>query len=361
MIEEPLRRTKIISFLSEVKRKNITQIEVINELGMHIDYFVTEGLVNSQVIVGRSNSVIPLSNNFFKRLRQVYNYFSKNKNYVNHIELFGGGRFGFVYALIAKIFGFKILLIERGAMNEFIKKKNRFSLLRFSSYVQYKLADICWYKEYYMLQYLEKLKVKNLNFIPNSIGHHDFKEKTGFLDNKVDYLWVNRVIPDRHIDWVITLARKKEFANSNFAIYGFLNDQFSIQKRKEIQKMRLKNVQLFGYVDDLSAVYLSAKYFLLPANIVFGNNSLFEAMAYGLVPIITDVHGSGHLIKNEINGLISENQFDSFDKSVTQTLSFSEEKWEYLSESAISTVRKKYSLNSFKESLRILYKKIESL
>jgi|GEM_PF-7117627 len=354
-------RTKIISFIGEVKRKNLTQIELVNELGLHLDYFVTTGYESGLKLIGEKNYIHRLEKGSFNRFRQIYSFYKKNKNSINHVEIFGGGRFGFVYILLAKWFGLKVLLVERGGMNQYIKKENRYTITRFSSFVQYKLADICWYKEYYMKSHLERLGVKRLNFIPNGLGHTNIEFKPRIETRDIDFLWVNRVIPERHIDWIIELAQKKEFQSSTFELYGFLDDPYAETKKEEIESLELPNIKVNSYSDNVVEVYKRAKYFLLPADYVFGNNSLLEAMASGVVPIITDVHGSGHLIENQINGLISKNCFGDYEKIMKITLGMSDENWSQISNTAMLTVTRNYSLKNFKENLRLLYQKINDL
>lgn len=354
-------KPKIISFLSEVKRKNITQIELINELGLHVDYFVTAGFESGKRIIGSENNIFLLEDKFFNRLKQVYIHCKKHKQSINHIEIFGGGRFGFVYAFLAKWFGFKILLVERGVMNEYINPKNRYTALKFSAFLQYKLADICWFKEYYMQIHLEKLKVKRLNFIPNAIGKCQSGTRAEFSKRTIDFLWVNRVIPIRHIDWVIQMAQLDEFANKRFELYGFLDDQYANDKKSEIVSLGLKNVHLYDYADDVDVLYKKSKYFLLPADYVFGNNSLLEAMVFGVVPIITNVYGSDKLIQNRVNGIISENTWEAYLIACKEVLKIPALDWETMSKNAISTVLQSYSLQTFKERLRLLYHKIENL
>ncbi len=354
-------KTKIVSFIGEVKRKNVTQIEYVNQIGLHVDYFVTTGFDSGKKIIGTHNNIYQLKSGFVKRCKQIYSFYKKNKKNINHVELFGGGRFGFIYVLLAKYFGLKVLLVERGGMNQYIKKENRYTTTRLSSYIQYKLADICWYKEYYMKPHLERLGVSRLNFIPNGLGHFNHEKTIDISNKEIDFLWVNRIIPERHVDWVIELAQKDEFLNYKFELYGFLDDPYAARKHREIESLELSNVRIHGYTDKVLEVYKTAKFFLLPADYVFGNNSLLEAMANCVVPIITNVHGSNNLIQNDFNGFITSNTLVDFENAIRDAVSITDKNWLELSNQAHLTVKDQYSLESFKEKLGLLYQKIDNL
>jgi glycosyltransferase involved in cell wall biosynthesis len=182
-----------------------------------------------------------------------------------------------------------------------------------------------------------------------------------FEQRDIDYLWVNRIIPERHIDWVIEMAQKNEFRNKLFVLYGFLDDPYAKKKKEEIEALSLSNVSLFGYSDEVLSVYERARYFLLPADYVFGNNSLLEAMSCGAVPVITNVHGSDKLIQNENNGFISQNNRLEYLKLVEQLNSLPSEKWYRIADRASQTILDDYSLEKFKENIRLLYQKINDL
>ena len=346
----------ICSFTGEVKRKQESHIDLIDELGYTLDIFVNSGLEQGKQHVKYEKNIHLLQEGFFRRSRQVYSYYKSNKKLISHVELYGGGRFVFVYVLLAKLFGIKILLIERGGLNQYIRKDTKMYLTKFSNYLLYKYADVCWYKEYYMLPYLKKYGVKNLHFIPNSIGQFDFnKENFSFEDRKIDYLWVNNIIPERHIDWVINISQMKEFKSKLFHIRGFGLDEYAQNKYKEIKDMGLSNVEVFLYDEDILRHYRNSKYFLLPADYVFGNNSLLESMARGMVPILTNVSGVDKLVRHKTNGLSGTNTYDGYLDVMKKSLDYESASWNSLSTAAINKVVNEYSLGVFNERLTNLY------
>jgi hypothetical protein len=93
----------------------------------------------------------------------IISYFKKNQAELHHLEVYPGGRFSFVYVLLSWYFGVPCICAERGDLLYF--KKGGYDLFtRISMWICYKLSDIVWYREPYMLALLEKINVRNVFF-----------------------------------------------------------------------------------------------------------------------------------------------------------------------------------------------------
>ncbi|MCJ2053861.1 glycosyltransferase family 4 protein [Methylobacterium sp. J-070] len=66
----------------------------------------------------------------------------------------------------------------------------------------------------------------------------------------------------------------------------------------------LPAVRFMGVTDDRDAIYGDAAFMILPSDSEGMSNTLLEAMAYGAVPIITDVSGAGDLVVSGRSGIM---------------------------------------------------------
>jgi len=65
----------------------------------------------------------------------------------------------------------------------------------------------------------------------------------------------------------------------------------------------LDKLEFLPFTQDAPKYFAEASVFLLPADVVFCNNALLEAMERGVPAIVADVEGAERIIQNEINGL----------------------------------------------------------
>jgi glycosyltransferase involved in cell wall biosynthesis len=118
------------------------------------------------------------------------------------------------------------------------------------------------------------------------------------------------------------------------------------------------NVQLLGKVDEqeLRKLYTQSDIFILLSDYESHSLSLTEAMAYGLVPIVTDVGGNSDIVSHGENGFLVKHPPDvnelvetftqlNEDKTLIKRMSFNAQK----------TVRERFSLNRNYEAITRLY------
>jgi glycosyltransferase involved in cell wall biosynthesis len=67
-----------------------------------------------------------------------------------------------------------------------------------------------------------------------------------------------------------------------------------------------QQVRILPFTDQPDQYFKRAAIFVLPADIVFCNNSLLEAMAMGVVPIVANVEGADLIVENDVSGYVVE-------------------------------------------------------
>jgi len=344
-------------FICEIKPKNLLQLKLLKKFGFTTVVFVHSNLNKSIENAAGFATVILLKPSFLSRVTQLLQYF-KQTPLISHCEIYGGSRFAFIYLILAKLHRIAILNIERGAIGDYIDKNSQLNkLAKLSMYLLYKFSDFTWFKEYYMKKYLLQFGAKNLFFIPNTVDQTIMNTPT-FKEREIDYLWVNRIITMRRIYWVIRVAMREEFKNKKFVICGFMNDAYSLEVREYINANSCSNIEIINYTENVSELYLNSRYFLLPANYVFGNNSLLESMSNGVVPVVSNVEGTSEIVIDGLNGFSFKHEEHDFVSSMMNTLEVVEEKWNIMSNECKNIIGSKYNTDAFENRLGELYEKI---
>ncbi len=351
----------VVVFTSELKRKNSAQYEVLSKMDIKVTLFYTSNEENTLKVFNKAGESIKMRRGLISRSIQLFNFFRKNK--VDLIEAFaGGGRLAFLYPFFSKIFNIPVLLIERGGGTSLIENGIKpIPMIEYSTKLQYKNSKYLMYKEPYMTEYFDSNSYHAVFHIANGVKAKKNLKSPSFHERDIDYLWVNRITVPRNIDWIIELSQLNEFKNKKFHISGFLNDKYSVKKKAEIQKKNFENVVIQDYDENIENLYLRSKYFILPGNLTFGNNSLLEAMSYGTVPIITKGKaGIENLIEDNNQGLISENNFESYQQKMLMSSHLDASEWSQMSSASMAKIEKDFSEEKNKKQLEKMYQSILS-
>jgi len=343
----------LILGIDNFSRKNIPQVEYFNKIGYVFDVFTTDRLKDSKRNLPGGNDLFILEPSFFKRILQIYRYLKKRSNCIKHVEAYPGGRFSMFYVLFSKLFKLKMITVERGDLLYL----NRYPLItKLSMILCYKFSDVVWYKEFYMKKILDKLKVKNTFFLHNSIKNTSYN--TNYLDKRVEFLWVNRIIPERKISWFTDILKENKFKDTKNLLLGFQDILENEQRRSSSKVLSLNNLKVCGYIEPEDS-YLSSKYFVLPSDIVFCNNSLLEAMSHGVVPLVSDVEGARLIVEDGVSGIVFEHNKRAFQSAMEKALNISKEQYEIMAKNAVEKVRKDFSYKKWGEKLLAKYKELE--
>jgi len=340
-------------------KKNYNQILCLNRNGIVVDILTNDTMKSSfdqMDIVNQmdnvNNKILLLKKGLLKRVFQIIKYFYQNRNKLNHIEVYAGGRFAFLYVFFAKIFKIKVFCIERGDISN-LDKYDKLTL--FSMHLVYRYSDIIIYKELYMKSLLEERSNSKLYLLYNCVSSPLL---TNIENKEIEFLWVNRLVKERKIEWVVELLKSKIIIQET-AILGVLDfpDKYvkkNINLLKSIEN--LDNLIIQGYVNPIE-YYKKSKFFLFPSEIVFGNNALLEAMSYGVIPIVSNIERANLIIEDGIDGLLFEHTKEGFEKVIKKALFLSNEEVLKMSLKAKEKVKRKFSCDSWcKHYLRIINK-----
>lgn len=221
----------------------------------------------------------------------------------------------------------------------------------------YKFSSITWYREFYMKDLLQKITSKKLFFLHNAIdstnGCSSPKEKD------IDFLWLNRIIKERRSDWFISALKKNELKNTANYLIGLTDKTFHTSEQLFVKANRPGNLTILEYTKEPFAYYARAKFFVLPADIVFVNNSLLEAMSCGVVPLISDMPGASMIVEDGKSGFIFTHTQQDFEIAMEKALHLTDEQRSQFSKAAKDKIAKDFSPQKYIEGLREMYELVQ--
>lgn len=306
--------TVLVLPIDTIKRKNLYQLTGLQKYGYRFIVLTTDSLGDSQQIVAGKNIEVICTSRRFPRTSVVFQTLRiLCSRKIEIAEVYPGNWITLLITILLKIARLPVILIARGAEYPYVLGTMP-KLQRIAFRQTYRLADFVLYKESYMEKMLDDMKIKERKFLHNAV-EVPAETKTVSKDG-CRFLFMNSIKPFRHPD---------------FAIEAFLNicKKFNLQKDSNIrldivglQGIRSSNTQkkeqdLAAMIDGLDVpielhpwaenphVWLEkSDVFLLPADVVFLNYTLLDAMAFGLPVIIQDTDLSDQIISDGESGFI---------------------------------------------------------
>ena len=181
--------------------------------------------------------------------------------------------------ILVKLFRVKAVVAERGDIGCI---DNYPKTMQWAMEMSYKHADIVWFREPFMKQELEKEALSTF-FQGNAIFMLNMKRAK---PKEFDFLWVNRLIPDRNISWFIHILNTTNFNHVKSAVLGIqLDTNDNCEKEQEFLILNQPKNLVTKTFEDPSEFYKSSKFFIFPAKKTYANFSLLESMSYELFPL----------------------------------------------------------------------------
>jgi glycosyltransferase involved in cell wall biosynthesis len=276
----------------------------------------------------------------------------------HHVELYAAGRLTLLYLAMLMVTRQRIVVIERGDIGCL---RDYGPLIRLILKLAYRLAVGIIYKETYMRELLEGQTRAPLFFVPNS---RNLPQKVGSTPRAIDFLWVNRITLQRRCEWLVKAMGEEALKSRSAVVLGF-EDRHNLHPDVRHQQERVRretssNIELYGFVgpDDF---YQRARFFCLPSELVFGNNSLLEAMSWGVVPIVTDAPGVELIVRDGVNGIVTPFSEEGYKQGLLRALALSEAAWTELSEAARATIAQEYSSDVWRTRMIDAYQQLGRL
>jgi len=331
--------------IDTVREKLLYQTRWLAARGVDVDVLTmhrNEGSIGADA----SARIVPLAQGALPRARQVVRHLRANRGRLHHVELYVGGRFAVVHALLCRIRRVPLLVVERGDLLMCQRRVYPLSA-RISIYACYLLANRIWYKEPYMGRFFARWRPRSAYFLPNAVP----VPAPADTERDLDLLWVNRLVPERHPDWLAdALAALAQRPRT--AIVGFVGADDPSPRVCELEARVRTALEPLDHVDCVpfgapEPYYERARFFVLPADVVFGNFALLEAMARGVVPIVSDVEGARDVVDDGVNGIVAAHSAAGLRAALERALAVPVPAWEAMSAAARATVAERFGLDAW--------------
>ena len=162
---------------------------------------------------------------------------------------------------------------------------------------------------------------------------------------------------ERRSDWFIDSLRNLELKSTKVVMLGFQKnaDPYILEMQKYVKNnAKSANIDVLDYANPYE-YYHRSKFFILPTTIVFGNNSLLEAMSCGVVPIVSETQATHLIIKDGENGITFPHNKEGLEKALIRASTLDRAQIERLSKNAIKTVEEFYSQKFWGNKCHKLY------
>lgn len=341
--------------MNNVSRKQLHEFRVLAEAGYAFDILTTDqcgdSVENAAALgAGARCSVLPAGAG--RRFVRVAGYLWANRKKLAHVQIYPGGRYAFVYTALCRAFGLKTLTVEWG---NFIDWDRHPALLKFSLWFCHRYADAVWYKEPYMERWLRRVGARRLFFIHNALPAGSVVNASP--EKKVDFLWVNRLIPQRRSDWFFEALALPEFAATRNLLIGVqdkVGDGAVIDTQEKTLRLRPANTEALGFINP-ARYYPDAKFFVLPATVVFCNNALLEAMGAGVVPIVSAAEGTELIVEDGVDGFVVEHSREGLLSGMRRAAALAPEAYERMSRAAARKIAERFNTDQWREKILRVY------
>ena len=210
-----------------------------------------------------------------------------------------------------------------------------------------------------MKKILEEAAIYRKNvtlFFPNAIAIDDVYTKNISSSNNV--LFLNSFKSFRNIELIIEAAEilNAKYPEIKFYLVGSTLDNknyspskedYELMLRKMVSDKKLNKVIMFyPFSSDRFKYFEDAFTFVLPADHVFCNYTLLEAMSQRIPPIVANTEGSDLIVDHEVSGLIVDRNCNDIAKGIERL---------YLDKALIDTMGKKSRekvINDYNVALR---------
>jgi glycosyltransferase involved in cell wall biosynthesis len=313
----PFSTTVLIAGIDTIRRKNLYQLQGLGDYGYRFIVIavdpdgdsrdIVDGLENVEIFTFPNRWSRPLM--AFRLLKVLISKEIK----VAEIYPFSYGQL--ILALIVKLARIPIVLIARGEEYNYLSKQ-MLLMRRLPFWLTYWLGDYVIYKAPYMETMLQISKGKKSGWmLPNAVKLPD--RANTHRSDKCHFLFLNSLAPTRYpeiaLNAFLELCQQMKLtsrSNIRMNIVGFLGDKApgAVADKEDRIRIKIANkdvpIELHQWTTEPNIWFDDADVFLLPADVVFPNYSLLEAMSLGVPPIVQESNGSELIVTDGVDGYI---------------------------------------------------------
>ena len=369
--EGPPRRvtTVLVAGIDTVREKNLHQLLGLADRGYRFVVLTTDALGRSrELLAGAGNVEVHTAHRFWFRSTMLVALlrvlFTRR---IDVAEVYPYAELPLLMTIILRLARVPVAVIARG--QEFYYVTRRMSLRRRLTFRwTYALAPHVIYKEPYMKDMLDAMGKRHVWFLPNAaeVPRHVVDHRP----DKCHLLFLNAANDRRHpitaLRAFLKLCAERRLdrrAAVRLSIVGLRRSTrraAEAAQARELEQLvadRDVPVELHDWTDRPERWLDDADVFLLPADVVFLNYSLLEAMARGVPPIVQATPGSDLIIEHGVNGYALPGDVDAWQAHMRMLI----DDWQLrrrLGAAARQTVLRRYSIARYLERYDAIYRQI---
>lgn len=329
--------------------KNGYQAQVYGRHGERIRYLVTDVTGQTEHFRLKYDADVKIVPE--NKLGRLWHTVAALLTYRPHnVELYLTGYMALPYALLAKITGRNLIVILRGLEFKSHRTTWYYALVL-------KMSDLIIAKEFYLNEGAIRLK---LGYKTHML-HNCVPDVSGIMSpyagRTIDLLFLNTPRRMRHVLFLVDVVAKLLERNPDLKVtiagFGVLDEKYNsieLDYQREvlhkIEALGLKDkIELKGFVRNAPELMSASKVFILPADVIYCNYALLEAMSCGCVPVVADGEGARLVVEDGVGGFVRPLSVPAFVDAVESALQ--PEMWEHYSQNARRKIDEEYSIESW--------------
>ena len=209
-----------------------------------------------------------------------------------------------------------------------------------------------------MHDYIRRFRIANVRKTLFSHNRVQLRPRYQLQRKGRKILFLNSFKSWRHADLIVKAAPKvlSEFPDAHFLLVGARNPVEMGPIVALVKNMGLQvHFSVLPYVSNSGDWLESATIYVLPADIVFCNNSLLEAMERGTPPVVARVPGAERIVEHGKSGLCEKQTPEAF-ASAIRTLLGNENLRRRLAEGARKKIERDFNESQRAEMLLSAYR-----
>ena len=340
--------------LEHVINKTLVRAEQLKENYKVLFYsFETSKSPDSSYLIFKSKKFIVVDLIHFSRILL--------KNNPKYCEIyFEGNCFRqFIQTLLLRVNNTLSVAILRGELYYYKTSMN--SIKKYFLIKTLNIVDWIYYRETYMLDILEKV-IKNESKIIFDSNKVKVNMDCDISRSTKEILFLNGFKNWRRLDIILDSVPKiiNEVKDAHFILIG-ARSKSELEKYKcKIPKNYEDNVTIMEWTTNSIMHYESASVFVLPADLVYLNFSLLEAMERGVPAVVANVPDVEKIINHNVDGIITNQDSHSFAMEIIKILKDEETRLKLASNARkkiINNFNDENRMNSIIEKIRNRYDK----
>lgn len=329
--------------------KNGYQAQVYGKHGERIRYLVTDVTGQTEHFRLKYDADVKIVPE--NKLGRLWHTVAALLTYRPHnVELYLTGYMALPYALLAKITGRNLIVILRGLEFKSHRTTWYYALVL-------KMSDMIIAKEFYLNEGAIGLKLGHKTHMLHNCVPCVSEVVPPYADRNIDLLFLNTPRRMRHVLFLVDVIAKLLERNPGMKVtiagFGVLDEKYNsieLDYQREvlhkIEALGLKDkIELKGFVRNAPELMSASKVFILPADVIYCNYALLEAMSCGCVPVVADGEGARLVVEDGVGGFIRPLSVSAFVDAVESALQ--PEMWERCSGNARRKIDEEYSIESW--------------